>query len=75
MHGLETADRGRDAGLPGWFEGFTRAGVDGARRQLAGRDAGLADLALRRPGIVFERMKHDRALRTDEQCGKKKAWQ
>ena len=75
MHGLETAARGRDEDLQGGFQRVAGVGVHAAGSELAGRDAGGADLALGGAGIVFERVQRKGALRTDEQRGKEQARQ
>ena len=73
MHEVETAAGGRDWKLPCRFEGVAGVIVDAACGQLAGGDAGAADLARWGAGIVLEGVNHERALRTDEQCGEKKS--
>ena len=56
VHGFETVARGRDEKLPCRFEGVADVIVDAAGSQLAGGDAGAADLARRCPEVVLERM-------------------
>ena len=75
MHGVETAACGRDWKLPCRFEGVAGMAVDAACGQLAGGDAGAADLARRDTRVVLEGMQCERALRSDEQRGKEQAWQ
>ena len=74
MHGFEAAVRSRDQAVPGGFRRDADVDVDAAGSQLAGGNAGCADLALRCTGIVFERVQRKRALRY-EQGGKEQAWQ
>ena len=75
MHGLETAAGGRDEEVPDGFRRIAGVCVRAAGVELAGRDAGRADLALRGAGIVLERVQCERTLSTDEQCSKEQARQ
>ena len=61
--------------MPGGSRCIADVRVHAGGGELAGRDAGGADLALGGAGIVLESMQRERALRTDEQCGKEQAWQ
>ena len=73
MHGFETAARGRNKAVPGGFRRDADVDVDAASGQLTRGNAGCADLALRRTGIVFELVQRKRALRSNKQCGEEQA--
>ncbi len=75
MHGYEAATRSRDKDVPGRLERVADVAVNAAGGQLAGGYAGCADFALWCPGVVLERMQRKHTLRSDEQGGKKQAWQ
>ena len=75
MHGFEAAVRSRDQAVSGGFRRDADVDVDAAGSQLAGGNAGSADLALRCTGIVFERVQRKRALRSNKQRGEEQAWQ
>ena len=74
MHGPDTVARGRNEKVPDGCRCIASVRVHAAGVELAGRDADGADLALGGAGIVLEGMQCERALRTDEQCGKEQAW-
>ena len=73
VRGFETAARGRDKALLRWFESVAGMTVNAAGGQLAGGDAGAADLARRCAEVVLEGVQRKRSLRRDEQHGEKKA--
>ena len=75
VHGFETAARCRGNEVPNGFRRVADMDINVAGGQLAGGNAGGADFALGRTGFVLKCMQRKHALCSDEQGGKKQAWQ